>query len=197
MFWVDTMEFPSIWCSKSCTTKRTLNDHLLKTHGVVSKKAANYSCGIVQSVLWDVTLFYDIFANLTPQQSQRKVCIVTLFLEICTNCRVTLQNGMTYVTQTLPQKQRKWSSVAISKPLRKTFTHIREQLDLLSSMESLKEKIINTTRNYFTENIPIKLQMSVYANLIKPLDVTKVSCHANSFSKPVFSSLTDEEYMVD
>ena len=72
--------------------------------------------------------------------------------------------------------------------------NIREQLDLLSLIKSLKEEIIDFTRSKITENGPIKLQMSVYANLIKPLDEAKVSCHSSSYSKPVLSSLLEEGY---
>ena len=40
------MEFPCRRCPRKYTTKRRLNDHMLKVHGILSRKAANYKCGI-------------------------------------------------------------------------------------------------------------------------------------------------------
>ena len=72
-------------------------------------------------------------------------------------------------------------------------------MDVVTVMESFRNQIQAFPEAKVVEHGPFKVQFSVFANLSKPIDETKVSCHANSYTKPVLFLLTDNDYieMVD
>ena len=54
-------------------------------------------------------------------------------------------------------------------------------------------------RNRIAELGPLKIQLSVFVQMLKPTDDTKVGCHANIKSKILTTELSDDEFfeMVD
>ena len=54
-------------------------------------------------------------------------------------------------------------------------------------------------RNKIAERGPLKIQLSVFVQMLKPTDNTKVGCHANTKSKVLTTELSDDEIfeMVD
>ena len=76
---------------------------------------------------------------------------------------------------------------------------ITDELDLLCLMQSCKDDIQKFLQTKVMELGPNKVQFSVFANLLKPIDETKVSCHASSYAKPVITQMDDNDYysMID
>ena len=51
-------------------------------------------------------------------------------------------------------------------------------------------------RNKIAELGPLKIQLSVFVQMMKPMDETKVGCHANTKSKTLTTGLSDDEICV-
>ena len=76
---------------------------------------------------------------------------------------------------------------------------ITDELDLLCLMQSCKDDFQKFLQTKVMELGPNKVQFTVFANLLKPIDEIKVSCHASSYAKPVITQMDDNDYysMVD
>ena len=68
------------------------------------------------------------------------------------------------------------------------------ETDLLCLLENYREDFQKFLQKKILENDSIKIQFSVFVNLQKPLDETKVSYHASSYAKPVITQLDDNDY---
>ena len=71
---------------------------------------------------------------------------------------------------------------------------INDELDLLCLMQSYKDDLQKFLQTKVMELGRIKVQFSVFATLLKPIDETKVSCHASSYAKPVITQMDDNDY---
>ena len=69
-----------------------------------------------------------------------------------------------------------------------------DEFDLLCLKQSCKDDIQKILQTKVMELGPIKVQFSVFANLLKPIDGTKVSCHACSYAKPGITQMDDNDY---
>ena len=70
---------------------------------------------------------------------------------------------------------------------------------MLCLRQSCKDDIQKFLQTKVMELGPIEVQFSNFANLLKPIDETKVSCHASSYAKPVITQMDDNNYysMID
>ena len=68
-------------------------------------------------------------------------------------------------------------------------------MDVLAVIESFRNQIQAFLEAKIVEHGPLTVQFSGFANLSKPIAVTKVSCHANGYTKPVLFLLTDNDYL--
>ena len=67
----------------------------------------------------------------------------------------------------------------------------RDHLDLFSLVEEYKVDIQCFILKKLSELGPIKLQFLAFADLIKPIEGTKISCHARSNAKDTITELVD------
>ena len=68
-------------------------------------------------------------------------------------------------------------------------------MDVVTVMESFRNQIQAFPEAKVVEHGPFKMKFSVFANWSKPIDETKVSCHANSYTKPILFLLTVNDYL--
>ena len=73
------------------------------------------------------------------------------------------------------------------------------QIDVFNFVTEHLEDLKLFVRNKIVELGPLKIQLSVLVQMLKPTDDTKVGCHANTKSKVLTSELSDDEVfeMVD
>ena len=73
------------------------------------------------------------------------------------------------------------------------------QIDVFTFVTVHLEDLNLIVRNKIAELGPLKIQLSVFVQMLKPTDDTKVGCHANTKSKVLTTELSDDEIfeMVD
>ena len=73
------------------------------------------------------------------------------------------------------------------------------QIDVFNFVTEHMEDLKLFVRNKIVELGPLKIQLSVFVQMLKPTDDTKVGCHANTKSKTLTTELSDDEIfeMVD
>ena len=67
------------------------------------------------------------------------------------------------------------------------------QTDVFNFVTEHLEDLKLFVRNKIAELGPLKIQLSVFVQMLKPTDDTKVGCHANTKSKVLTSELSDDE----
>ena len=67
------------------------------------------------------------------------------------------------------------------------------QIDVFNFVTEHLEDLKLFVRNKIAELGPLKIQLSVFVQMLKPTDNTKVGCHANTKSKVLTTELSDDE----
>ena len=70
----------------------------------------------------------------------------------------------------------------------------QDQLDLFAIMDDYKNDIQTFTKSKFFEHGPIKLNFSVFAKVLKPIEENQTLCHASSNAKALLTELDDIDY---
>ena len=195
MYSFQKMEFGCSFCPKRYANKQKLNDHLMKTHQVNGRKTrtANYDCIICSSSFNQCS---SVFRHIRDIHK----CVSPLKCVYCPRvfgCRETLTQHVD-VNHNLIRKENKTDGgdeiqfVTQQHATKKFFQSyridIRQQLGLTSVMECFRSKIQSFMKKKFAEHGAIKVQFSIFTSSIKPVDETKVSCHASSNSRHFFLS---------
>ena len=187
-------------CSKRYTTRQTLNDHLKKEHSIDARKAksATYECGSWSSTF---SQCQSTFRHLRENHSSKKP-------SKCIHCPIVFvdQNSLKdHILRKHDIIQPKFDASKIDNIEFQSEQHatkkffqfcrmdIHKQLYLLDVMESCRVEIESFLISKVKELGSIKVQFSVLAEMIKPIDETTVSCHASNFSKIVLLTLSDED----
>ena len=68
-----------------------------------------------------------------------------------------------------------------------------QQIDVFNFVTEHLEDLKLFVRNKIAELGPLKIQLSVFVQMLKPTDDTKVGCHANTKSKVLTTELSDDE----
>ena len=187
------MTFNCNKCSKRYTTRQTWNDHLKREHSIDARKAksANYECRSCSSTF---SQCQSTFRHLRENHSSKKPskCIY------CPIVFVDQNNLKDHILRKHDIIQPKLEASKIDNIEFQSEQHatkkffqsyrmeIHKQLDLLDVMESCRIEIESFLISKVKEQGSIKVQFSVLAEMIKPIDETTVSCHASNFSKIVF-----------
>ena len=194
--------FPCSQCAKKYTTKRRPSDHLFKKHKIDSRKTAIYTCAICSKKFIRCD---NVFRHLRENHNAKSPQKCSFCDEVCTNL-AELQQHVSQVHDirtSTPNQQSKLKFTTEQHASNKFFQSFRmritDELDLLCLMQSCKDDIQKFLQTKVMELGPIKVQFSVFANLLKPIDETKVSCHASSYAKPVITQMDDNNYysMID
>ena len=71
--------------------------------------------------------------------------------------------------------------------------HAYNQIDVFTSVTEHLEDLKIFVRNKIAELGPLKIKLSVFVQMLKPTDDTKVGCPANTKSKVLTTELSDDE----
>ena len=196
------MEFPCSQGPKKYTTKRRLSDHLFKKHKIDSRKTANYTCAICSKKFIRCD---NVFRHLREKHNAKSPKKCSFCDEVCKNLAELQQRASQIheIRTSTPNQQSKLKFTTKQHASNKFFQSFRmritDELDLHCLMQSCKDDIQKFLQTKVMELGPIKLQFSVFVNLLMPIDETKVSCLASSDAKPVITQMDDNDYysMID
>ena len=200
------MQFNCNHCPKQYAKKQNLSDHMWQAHGtdVRKKRLPNYECGLCQETFTQSSSVFRHIRGIHVFSAPTKClyCTSVFGNQDMLKQHIAVKHNPIRQLHTLEDTcklQSQKEQHATKKCFQSYRLNIIQQLDLLALMDSLKKEIQSFLINKIIESGPLKIQFSVFASLMKPIDETKVSCHASSHSKVALISLNDDDFfqMVD
>ena len=108
-----------------------------------------------------------------------------------------MRKTLMVITQRFPRRLNAVWSYKRNKLLESFFQSFRiqadNQIDVFNFVTEHLEDLKLFVRNKIAELGPLKIQLSVFVQMLKPTDDDKVGCHANTKSKVPTSELSDDE----
>ena len=167
------------------------------------KKTASYECGIFGSKFTESRNVIRHLKTVHGCQTYTKCKHCTQIYGDTSSC--ARHEDDAHDTHTEAPEQVK-STIEQQKPkhaIGKFFQSVRlqadNQIDVFNFVTEHMEDLKLFVRNKIAELGPLKIQLSVFVQMLKPTDNTKVGCHANTKSKVLTTELSDDEIfeMVD
>ena len=187
-------------CSKKYIRKEKLLQHMEKEHNTKYKKTADYECGVCGHKF---TESRNVIRHLKRVNGCLKCKHCPQIFGATSSCARHEED--THGTHTeVPEKikskiERQETKHAIAKFFQSFRIQADNQIDVFTFVTEHLEELKLFVRNKIAEPGPLKIQFSVFVQMLKPTDDTKVGCHANTKSKVLTTELSDDEIfeMVD
>ena len=135
------LEFSCSRCPKKYTTKRRLNDHLLKIHDIVMRKTASYSCGNCPNEFKRCDTVLRHLREFHNSTKPKKCVYCNIFLEISAIYKIMSQSVMTYAIIGPVSSQLKFTTEqqATKNFFQSYRIKFQDQIDLFAIMEDYKK----------------------------------------------------------
>ena len=184
-------------CSKKNSRKEKLLQHMEKEHNTKYEKAADYKCRQYKK---KITQSRNLIQHLETVQgvltyAKCKQC--TQIYGDSSSCARHEDDAHGTHTE-VPEKvksniEQQKSKHAIEKFFQSFRLQADNQSDVFNYVTDHMEHLKLFVRNKIAELGPLKTQLSVFVQMLKPTDDTKVGCHANTKSKILTTELSDDE----
>ena len=190
-------------CSKKYSRKEKLLQHMEKEHNIKHEKTSNYDCGVCGSKFTESRSVIRHLKIVHGCQTYTKCKHCTQIYGDTSSCARHEEDA--HDTHTEPPEKVK-SKIEQEKPkhaIEKFFQSFRlqadNQIDVFNFVTEHLEDLKLFVRNKIAELGPLKIQLFVFVQMLKPTDNTKVDCHANTKSKTLTTELSDDQIfeMVD
>ena len=181
-------------CSKKYNKKQKLLQHMEKEQNTKYEKTASYECGICGSKF---TLSRNVILHLKTVhgcQTYTKCKHCTQIYGDTLSCARHEDDAHDTHTEAPEKVKSKIEQLKAKHAIKKFFQSFRlqadNQIDVFSFVTEHLKDLKLFVRNKITVLGPLKIQLSVFVQMLKPTDDTKVGCHANTKSK----TLTTQKY---
>ena len=183
-------------CSKKYSRKEKLLQHMEKEQNIKHEKTANYDCGICGS-------------KFTESRSVIRYLKTVHGCQMYTNCKHCTQifgdkylcdkhEGDAHGTH-IEIRENKKSKIEQQKAqhaMGNFFQSFRikldNQIDVFNFVTEHMQELKMFVRNKVVEMGPLKIQISISVQMVKPTDGKKVSCHASTKCKVFTTNITDD-----
>ena len=190
-------------CSKKYKKKQKLLQHMENEHKTTLEKTGSYECGICNNKFTESRSVIRHLKTVHGCQTYTKCKQCTQIYGDTLSCvrhekdaHGTHTEAPEQVKSTIEQQKAKH---AIGKFFQSFRLQADNQIDVFNFVTEHMEDLNLFVRNKIAELGPLKIQLSVFVQMLKPTDTTKVGCHANTKSKVLTTELSDDEIfeMVD
>ena len=189
-------------CSKKYNKKQKLLQHMEKEHNTKLEKAASYECGQGNKKFTQSRNLIQHLKTVHGSQTYTKCKHCTQIYGDTSSCARHEEDAhgthrevseKTECNLELQEKQ------AIGKFFQTFRIQADNQIDVFNFVTEHLEDLKLFMRNKIAELGPLKIQLSVFVQMLKPTDDTKVDCHANTKTKVLTTEPSDDEIfeMVD
>ena len=189
-------------CSKKYNKKQKLLQHMEKEHNTKYEKTASYECGQCNKKFTQSRNLIQHLKTVHGSQTYTKCKHCTQIYGDTSSCARHEEEAhgthpevseKTECNLELQEKQ------AIGKFFQTFRIQADNQIDVFNFVTEHFEDLKLFVRNKIAELGPLKIQLSVFVQMLKPTDDTKVGCHANTKSKVLTTEPSDDEIfeMVD
>ena len=190
-------------CSKKYNKKQKLLQHMEKEHNTKYEKTASYECGQCNKKFTQSRNLIQHLKTVHGCQTYTKCKQCTQIYGNTSSCARHEENAHGTHTEAPEKAKSKIEQQKAKHEIDKFFQSFRlkanNQIDVFSFVTEHMEDLKSFVRNKIAELGPLKIQLSVFVQMLKPTDDTKVGCHANTKSKVLTTELSDDEIfeMVD
>ena len=190
-------------CSKKYSRKEKLLQHMEEEeHNIKHKITANYNCGVCGSKFTESRSVICHLKTVHGCQTYTKCKHCTQIYGDTSSCARHEEDAhgtnpevseKTECSLELQEKQ------AIGKFFQSFRIQADNQIDVFTFVTEHLEDLKLFVRNKIAKLGPLKIQLSVFVQMLKPTDDTKVGGHANTKSKVLTTELSDDKIfeMVD
>ena len=189
-------------CSKKYSRKEKLLQHMEKEHNTRLKNTASYECGVCSKKLTESRNVIRHLKTFHGCQMHTKCKHCTQIYGDTSSCARHEEDAHGTHTE-VSEKTECRLELQEKQPLGKFFQSFRIQADnQIDVFTFVTEHLVDLKvfmRNKIAKLEPLKIQLSVFIQMLKPTDDSKVGCHANTKSKTLTTELSDVEIfeMVD
>ena len=190
-------------CSKKYNKKQKLLQHMEKEHSTKYEKTASYECGICGSKFTASRNVIRQLKTVHGCQTYTKCKHCTQIYGDTSSCARHEDDAHNTHTEAPEKVKSKIEQQKAKHAIEQFFQSFRlqadNQIDVFNFVTGHMEDLKLFVRNKIAELGPLKIQLSVFVQMLKPTDDTKVGCHANTKSKVLTTELSDDEIfeMVD
>ena len=185
-------------CSKKYNKKQKLLQHMEKEHNTKYEKTADYECGQCNKKFTQSRNLIQRLKRVHRCRNYAKCKHCTQIYGDSSSCARHEEDAHGTHTE-VPEKIECSLELQEKKANGKFFQSFRiqadSQIDVFTSVTEHLEDIKLLVRNKIAELGPLKIQLSVFLQMLKPTDDTKVGCHANTKSKTLTTELSDDEIL--
>ena len=189
-------------CSKKYNKKQKLLQHMEKEHNTKYEKTADYECGQCNKKFTQSRNLIQHLKTVHRCQTYAKCMQCTQIYGDTSSCARHEEDAHgthTEVSEKIECSLELQEKQAIGKFFHSFRIQADNQIDVFTFVAEHLEDLKLFVRNKIAELGPLKIQLSVFVQMLKPTDDTKVGCHANTKSKTLTTELSDDEIfeMVD
>ena len=191
-------------CSKKYNKKQKLLQHMEKEHNTKYEKTAHYECGQCNKKFTQSRNLIQHSKTVHGCQTYTKCKQCTHIYGDTSSCarhEADAHGAHTEVPEKVKSKiEQQKAKHAIEKFIQSLRLESDNQIDVFNFVRAERmEDLKLFVRNKIAEIGPLKIQLSVFVQMLKPTDDTKAGCHANTKSKVLTTELSDDEIfeMVD
>ena len=172
-------------CSKKYNKKQKLLQHMEKEHNTKYEKTADYDCGVFGSKFTESRGVIRHLKTVHGCQTYTKCKQCTQIYGDTSSCARHEEDAHgthTEVSEKIECSLELQEKQAIGKFFQSFRTQADNQIDVFTFVTEHLEDLKLFVRNKIAELGPFKIQLSVFVQMLKPTDDTKVGCHANTKS---------------
>ena len=172
---------------------------LEREHETKSEKAANYGCGVCGSKFTESRSVIRHMKTVHGCQTYAKCTHCTQIYGYTSSCGRHEEHALETHTQVSEKNKSKIEQQKAKHAIGKLFQSFRiqadNQIDVFNFVTEQLGYLELFVRNKIAEFGPLKFQLSVFVQILKPTDDTKVRCHANTQSKFLTTEPSDDEIL--
>ena len=184
-------------CDKCSWKYNKKQKHMEKEHNINYEETAAYDCGVCGSKFTESRNVIRHLKTVHACQTHTKFMHCTWIYGDTSWCARHEQEA--YGTDTeVPEKVRsrivqQKSKNAIGNFFQSFGLQAKNQIEVFYFVTEHMDDLKLFVRNKIAELRALKIQLSVFVQMLKPIDDTKVGCHANTKSKTLKTELSDDE----
>ena len=184
-------------CSKKYSRKQKLLQHMEKEHNAKLEKTASYESGSCSNKFTESRSVIRHLKTVHRCQTYTKCKHCTQIYGDTSSCARHEEDAHGTHTEAPEKAKSKIEQEKAKHAIEKFFQSFRlqadNQIDEFTFVTEHLEELKLFVRNKIAELGPLKIQLSVFVQMLKPTDDTKVGCHANTKLKVLTTELSDDE----
>ena len=174
-------------CSKKYNKKQKLLQHMEKEHNTKYEETADYECGQCNKKFTQSRNLIQHLKTVHRCQTYAKCKQCTQIYGDTSWCARHERDAHGTHTEAPEKVKSKIEQQTAKHAIEKFFQSFRlqadNQIDVFTFVTEHLEDLKLFVRNKIAVLGPLKIQLSVFVQMLKPTDDTKVGCHANKTSK--------------